>query len=71
MFSVMYPQLQGIDFRWDAVQLDVPVYSLDGQAELALRRNLPGRGERCRGELWWATSGCDMWPKLLLLTMLE
>ena len=38
MFSVMYPQLQGIDFRTDAQQLDVPVYLLDGEHELAARR---------------------------------
>jgi pimeloyl-ACP methyl ester carboxylesterase len=40
MFTVMYPQLQAIDFRRDAAKLDVPVYMLDGQAELAARRNL-------------------------------
>ena len=40
MFTVMYPQLQGIDFRRDAVKLGVPVYMLDGQAELAARRDL-------------------------------
>ena len=38
MFSVMYPQLQGIDFRADAQQLDVPIYLLDGEHELAARR---------------------------------
>ncbi len=40
MFSVMYPQLQGIDFRKDVPRLDVPVYILDGQAELSSRRDL-------------------------------
>jgi len=40
MFTVMYPQLQGLDFRRDAARLDVPVYMLDGQAELAARRDL-------------------------------
>jgi pimeloyl-ACP methyl ester carboxylesterase len=40
MFSVMYPQIQHLDFRRDAVQLEVPVYVLDGQAELAARRDL-------------------------------
>ena len=40
MFTVMYPQLQAIDFRRDAAKLDVPVYMLDGQAELAARRDL-------------------------------
>ena len=40
MFTVMYPQIQGIDFRQDAVKLDVPVYMLDGQAELGARRDL-------------------------------
>jgi pimeloyl-ACP methyl ester carboxylesterase len=40
MFTVMYPQIQGIDFRRDAAKLDVPVYMMDGQAELAARRDL-------------------------------
>jgi pimeloyl-ACP methyl ester carboxylesterase len=36
----MYPQLQEIDFRQDVPQLDVPVYILDGAAELPARRDL-------------------------------
>ncbi|MCO6451107.1 MAG: alpha/beta hydrolase [Caldilineales bacterium] len=40
MFTIMYPQLQGIDFCRDAARLEVPVYMLDGQAELAARRDL-------------------------------
>lgn len=40
MFSVMYPQLQEIDLREDAPQLDVPVYLLDGGHELKSRRDL-------------------------------
>jgi len=40
MFSLMHPQIQGIDFRRDAAVLDVPVYMLDGQSELAGRRDL-------------------------------
>ena len=40
MFTVMYPQIQDVDFRQSAVKLDVPVYMLDGQAELAGRRDL-------------------------------
>jgi pimeloyl-ACP methyl ester carboxylesterase len=40
MFTIMYPQLQGIDFRRDVMQLDVPIYILDGQAELTSRRDL-------------------------------
>ena len=40
MFTVMYPQLQGIDFRQDVPRLDVPVYILDGEAELPARRDL-------------------------------
>ena len=39
-FAVMYPQLYGIDLRRDATRLDVPVYVLDGAAELAGRRDL-------------------------------
>ncbi len=40
MFSVMYPQLQGIDFRNDVTKLEVPVYIFDGAAELSARRDL-------------------------------
>jgi proline iminopeptidase len=40
MFSVMYPQLQNIDFRKDVLRLEVPVYILDGAAELSARRDL-------------------------------
>lgn len=40
MFTIMYPQLQEIDFRQDVPSLDVPVYILDGAAELAARRDL-------------------------------
>jgi proline iminopeptidase len=40
MFSVMYPQLQGIDFRADVAALDVPVYVLDGEHEVRGRRQL-------------------------------
>jgi pimeloyl-ACP methyl ester carboxylesterase len=40
MFTVMYPQLKGIDFRRDVPRLDVPVYILDGEAELTSRRDL-------------------------------
>ena len=39
-FTVMYPQLQQIDFRRDVQRLEVPVYILDGTAELAARRDL-------------------------------
>lgn len=39
-FAVMYPQIQGIDFRRDAPRLEVPVYLFDGQAELSARRDL-------------------------------
>jgi proline iminopeptidase len=40
MFSIMYPQLQAIDFRQTVKQLEVPVYMLDGVAELPARRDL-------------------------------
>jgi pimeloyl-ACP methyl ester carboxylesterase len=40
MFSLMYPQLQEIDFRTDVPELDVPVYLLDGENELRGRREL-------------------------------
>ena len=39
-FTVMYPQLQQIDFRRDVKRLEVPIYILDGTAELAARRDL-------------------------------
>jgi pimeloyl-ACP methyl ester carboxylesterase len=40
MGSVLYPQLAEVDFRRDVPQLAVPVYVLDGEAELAARRDL-------------------------------
>jgi len=40
MFTVMYPQLQAIDFRADVPRLEVPYYLVDGTAELAARRDL-------------------------------
>ncbi|HEY0601815.1 MAG TPA: alpha/beta fold hydrolase [Herpetosiphonaceae bacterium] len=46
MSSVMYPQLQGIDFRHDVPRLAVPVYILDGQGEL--------RGRRVLAHEWYA-----------------
>jgi proline iminopeptidase len=39
-FAVLYPQLYGIDFRRDVPRLEVPVYILDGAAELKGRRDL-------------------------------
>ena len=40
MFSLLYPQLQEIDFRTDVPELGVPVYVLDGENELRGRREL-------------------------------
>jgi pimeloyl-ACP methyl ester carboxylesterase len=40
VFSVLYPQLQDIDFRKDAMKFNVPVYVLDAEHELAARRDL-------------------------------
>jgi proline iminopeptidase len=40
MFYVMYPQLQAVDFRQTVKRLEVPVYLLDGAAELRSRRDL-------------------------------
>jgi len=40
MFSLVYPQLQEIDFRTDVPELGVPVYMLDGENELRGRREL-------------------------------
>ena len=39
-FSLMYPQLYGLDLRESAARLEVPVYVLDGAAELDGRRAL-------------------------------
>lgn len=40
MGSVLYPQLAGVDFRRDVPRLAVPVYVLDGEAEMSARRDL-------------------------------
>ncbi|MEO1447446.1 MAG: alpha/beta hydrolase, partial [Cyanobacteria bacterium J06635_11] len=40
MFTVMYPQIQSVDFRQSVRQLEVPIYILDGAAELPARREL-------------------------------
>jgi pimeloyl-ACP methyl ester carboxylesterase len=40
MFSIVYPQLQEIDFRASVPTLEVPVYVLDGENELRGRRVL-------------------------------
>ena len=40
MFTLMYPQIQHIDFRRDVPRLEVPVYLLDGKAELTSRRDV-------------------------------
>lgn len=40
MFWTMYPQLQEIDFRHDVPSLDVPVYVIQGEGELAARNDL-------------------------------
>lgn len=40
MFSILYPQIQHLDFRQDVPRLDVPVYLLDGSTELPARRDL-------------------------------
>ena len=39
-FAVVYPQLYDIDFRESVARLEVPVYVLDGAAELEGRRSL-------------------------------
>jgi pimeloyl-ACP methyl ester carboxylesterase len=40
MFSLMYPQIQGLDLRTEVARLEVPVVVLDGAAELDGRRDL-------------------------------
>jgi pimeloyl-ACP methyl ester carboxylesterase len=39
-FSLLYPQLQDVDFRRDVPSLGVPVYLVDGVNELSARRDL-------------------------------
>lgn len=39
-FALLYPQLYDIDLRTQAARLEIPVYLLDGTAELAGRRDL-------------------------------
>jgi proline iminopeptidase len=39
-FAVVYPQLQGIDFRRDIERLEVPFYMVRGTSELAARDDL-------------------------------
>jgi pimeloyl-ACP methyl ester carboxylesterase len=39
-FALMYPQLQGIDFRRDVTRLEIPVYVLVGDHELEARSAL-------------------------------
>jgi len=38
--SILYPQLQEIDFRQDVPRLETAIYILDGAAELSARRDL-------------------------------
>ncbi|MFN2137953.1 MAG: alpha/beta fold hydrolase [Candidatus Promineifilaceae bacterium] len=38
--AILYPQLKDIDFRVDVPELAVPIYVLDGTAELSARRDL-------------------------------
>jgi proline iminopeptidase len=40
VFAVLYPQLQNIDFRTQAAQLEVPVYLVQGRHELPGRATL-------------------------------
>ena len=40
LFDAMWPQMLVTDFRRDVTRLDVPVYVLDGEHELAARRDL-------------------------------
>lgn len=40
MFSILYPQLQDVDFRSDVPVLEVPVYILSGRYELSARSDL-------------------------------
>lgn len=39
-YSLMYPQLQGLDFRRDATRLEVPIYIIQGRYELRGRAAL-------------------------------
>jgi proline iminopeptidase len=46
-FSVLYPQIQDVDFRRDATELDVPVYLVQGRHE--------ARGRAEPAEEWYRT----------------
>lgn len=45
-FSVLYPQIQDVDFRTQATSLDVPVYLVEG------RHEAPGRAQLAKQ--WFA-----------------
>lgn len=47
VFTILYPQLQAIDFRVDAARLDVPVYLVQGRFE--------ARGRAELAEKWFQT----------------
>ena len=49
VFSVLYPQLQDIDFRTQATSLEVPVYLAQGRHEAPGRRCWPRSGSTCSG----------------------
>ncbi len=38
--KTMYPQAQGVDFRRDVTQLQVPIYLMEGQYEIKARSEL-------------------------------
>lgn len=40
LFDVMWPQMLDTDFRRDVTRVEVPIYLLDGEHELAARRDL-------------------------------
>lgn len=47
VFSVLYPQLQDIDFREQATRLEVPVYLTQGPTRPPGGRSRPRSGSRC------------------------
>jgi hypothetical protein len=54
-FALLYPQLQGLDFRTDAPRIDVPVYLVMGRHE-APGRVIP-RGSGSTGSTHRPSSG--------------
>ena len=60
-FTVVYPQLKGLDFTRTATRLEVPVYFLEGRKDVSAMTSLVERYynvlQAPHKELIWSTSG--------------